>query len=60
VADDLKQLIRAVVADDGGTGYAAEGDEWLYRPNPDEAELMVDALTDALTTAVTAWMRRCG
>lgn len=39
--------LRALIALQPGE-YDEEGDEWLFRPNPDEASLDVDRLTDAI------------
>lgn len=38
--------------------FDAEGDEWLSRPNPDEASLDVDYLTDALETLFDSMLRQ--
>jgi hypothetical protein len=54
VADDLRSALRAVIAEHDPEQYEAEGDHWLYRFSPDDAELMVDALTDAIVRVVEA------
>lgn len=41
--DQLRDIIGARTDE-----FDAPGDAWLFRPNPDEASLMVDALTDAV------------
>ena len=51
----LETRIRELVAEDDGE-YSEPGDGWLYRPNPDCASLMTDALSDAVIRLVrSAW-----
>ena len=52
--DDLRTAIRALIAKHDHDKYESEGDAWLYRYSPDEAELMVDRLTDAIVRLVEA------
>ena len=54
MAEDLRTAIRALIAKHDPDKYESEGDAWLYRFSPDEAELMVDALTDAIVLVVEA------
>lgn len=44
---EVRSAIRELLAAKEGE-WDAEGDEWLYRASPDDAELSVDYLTDAL------------
>jgi hypothetical protein len=51
----LEVQIRALIAEDDGR-YSEPGDNWLFRPNPDEASLMTDALADAVIRLVrSSW-----
>lgn len=52
--EDLRTAIRSLVAEHDPDKYESEGDAWLYRHSPDEAELMVDRLTYALVRLVEA------
>lgn len=52
MADDLRSALRAVIAEHDPDNWESEGDRWIYRFSPDDAELMVDALTDAIVRVV--------
>ena len=53
----LETRIRELVAEDAGE-YSEPGDGWLFRPNPDCASLMTDALADAVIRLVReAWVK---
>lgn len=54
MADDLRIAIRALIAEHDPDKYESEGDAWLFRWSPDDAELRVDALTDAVVRLVEA------
>lgn len=54
MADDLRTAIRALIAEHDPDKYESEGDAWIYRYSPDDAELMVDRLTDAIVRLVEA------
>ena len=54
VDDDLRIAIRMLIAKHDPDLYQSEGDAWIYRYSPDDAELMVDCLTDAIVRLVEA------
>lgn len=52
--DNLHAAIRALIAEHDPDQYESEGDHWLSRWSPDDAELRVDALTDAIVRFMEA------